>query len=98
MQKTARERLSGTYHIVETYGPALKEDLSGPAGVYGVPKFNYVQANVLVKAVEYQFAHSRVIPRTVNKEQPRQKSELKHKYKIAQIKFNFYGFKHVYTS
>lgn len=53
MQKAGSKAFNGTYHIVETYGPALKEDLSGPAGVYGVPKFNYIQANVLVKAVEY---------------------------------------------
>lgn len=40
-----------TYHIVQTDGPSLKEDLSGPAGIYGEPQFDHVEANIFVERI-----------------------------------------------
>ena len=65
-----------TYDIIETDRPSLEEDLSGPAGVDGEPQLDDVQADILVKRVQYQLAHTAVVPGTVYEEQSLQKAKL----------------------
>lgn len=74
--KLCERKVLFTYNIVETNGPPLEQDLSRPAGVDGVPELHDVEADVLVEAVEDNFAQTAVVPRAVDKQQFQQEPEL----------------------
>jgi hypothetical protein len=51
--------------------------LTGPSRVDGEPEFNDVEADVFVKAVKNELAHSIIVPCSMDEEQFGKKVELK---------------------
>lgn len=79
VKKSHRQRRQRSeQYVVQTDGPPLEKDLPRPARVDGKPQLDDVETNVLVEAVEDQFAHPRVVPSSVDEEQPQQKPELRY--------------------
>ena len=61
------QRWSGReQNVVETDGPALKQNLTGLGRIEGKPEFHDVKCDVLVERVQDQSAHSIVIRRAVD--------------------------------
>ena len=63
-------------HIVKADKPAFEEDLTGEAVEKSEPQLDHIQADVLVVAVENDFAKTLVIPDAVNEKELRKKAEL----------------------
>lgn len=56
IEKTEDDRgPCGEDHVEHSYGPSLKNSDAREGGEEGKPKFNYVQANILVKAAKIHF-------------------------------------------
>lgn len=51
-QPHGQRRPRREHHVVQADGPALEQDLAGPARIDREPQLNHVQANVLVETVE----------------------------------------------
>ena len=69
IEEAERQRRSGREkHIVETDGPALKQDLTRPSGIEGEPQLDDVERDIFVERVEYEAAHAVVIGSAVNKQ------------------------------
>ena len=78
-QSDCQRRQCREKYVVHRDCPSFEQRLAGPSRVDSEPHFDKIQAYVLMKRIQDQFAQPIVIPGTVHEQQTAQKTELQVK-------------------